>query len=68
MEAYKEGVVFGNSLGDTAQDIAMLGLNVETEGDVKKLQVSARGKYLAILFLISLDRRQCRELILLLKN
>ena len=46
----------------------MLGLNVETKGNVKKAQVSARVKYLVTAFLLSSDRRQYGELILSLKN
>ena len=45
LEAYDGGVLFGNSPGDTARDIAMLELNADTEGDADKAQVSARGKY-----------------------
>ena len=40
-----------------AREIAMLGLDVETEGGVEKAQVSARWKYLATAFLLILDRR-----------
>ena len=38
------GVLFWNIPGANTQEIVMLGLNVETEGDVEKAQVSARGK------------------------
>ena len=55
LEAYDGGVLFGNIPGDTARDIAMLELNADTEGDADKAQVSARGKYLATTFLLSLD-------------
>ena len=68
MEAYNGEVLFVNSPGDTAQEIAMLGLDAETDGDVEKAQVSARGKYLATAFLLSSDRRRYGELILSLKN
>ena len=46
----------------------MLGLNAETEGDVEKAQVAARGEYLATAFLLRSYRRRYRELILSLKN
>ena len=46
----------------------MLGLNADTEGEVEKAQVSARGKYLATVFLLSSDRRRYGELIPSLKN
>ena len=46
----------------------MLGLNAETEGDVEKAHVLARGKYLAAAFLFSSDRRRYAELILSFKN
>ena len=68
LEAYNGGVLFGNSPGATAREIVMLGLNAETKGDVEKAQVSARGKYLATVFLLSSDRRQYGELILSLKK
>ena len=68
MEAYNGGVIFRNSLGATARDIAILGLNAETEGDVEKPQISARGEYLSTAFLLSSDRRRYGELILSLKN
>ena len=56
LEAYNGGFLFGNIPGATSREIAMMGLNVETEGDVEKAQVSARGKYLATAFLLSSDR------------
>ena len=68
LEAYNGGVLFGNSLGATARDIVILGLNAETKSDVEKAHILARGKYLATAFLLSSDRRQYGELILLLKN
>ena len=68
LEVYNRGVLFRNSPGATTRKIAILGLNVETEGDVEKAQVSARGEYLATAFLISLDRSKFGELILSLKN
>ena len=43
-------------------------LDAETKGGMEKAQVSATGKYLVTAFLVSLDRRQYGELILLLKN
>ena len=46
----------------------MLGLNMETKGDVEKAQISATRKYLAIVFLLSSNRRRYGELILSLKN
>ena len=57
MEEYNRGVLFRNRPGATAQEIAMLGLNAETKGDVEKAQVSAKGKYLVTPFLLSPDRR-----------
>ena len=50
LEAYNGGVLFGNSPGAMAREIAMLGLTAETIGDVKNVQVAARGKYLATAF------------------
>ena len=46
----------------------MLGLDADTEGDVEKVQVSTRVKYLAIAFLLISDRRRYSELIISLKN
>ena len=51
-----------------AREIVMLGLNTKTEGDVEKLHVSARVKYLLTAFLIISHRHQYGELVLLLKN
>ena len=68
VEAYNAGVIFRNIPGATAREIVTLGLNAETEGDVEKAQVSARGEYLANEFLLILDRHQYGELILSLKN
>ena len=51
-----------------AREIAMLGLDADTEGDVVKAQVSARVKYLATAFLLSSDRHWYGELILSLKS
>ena len=68
LEAHNGVVLCRNSLGTTAREIAMLGLDAETKGDVDKLQVSAMVKYLATAFLLRLDRRRYGELILLLKN
>ena len=68
MEAYNGGLLFGNITGAMAREILMLGLNTKTEGDVEKLHVSARVKYLATAFLLSLDMYRYRELILSLKN
>ena len=53
LEAHNRGVIFGNSPGATTREIAMLGMNTETEGNVEKAQVSAREKYLATAFLLS---------------
>ena len=64
MEAYNGGVLFGNSPGSTARDIATLVLDAEIEADVEKAQVLARGKYLATAFLLISDRRRYSELIL----
>ena len=63
LEVYNEGVLFGNSPGAMAREIVMLGLYAETKRDVEKAQVSARGKYLATTFMISLDRHRYGELI-----
>ena len=68
LEAYNRGVIFGNSLGATAQEIAMLGLDVESEGNVQKAQISERRKYLATAFLISSDRSRYSEQILSLQK
>ena len=68
LEAYDGGVLLRNSLGATAREIAIMGMNVETKGNVEKAQVLARGEYLETAFLLSLDRRRYRELILSLKN
>ena len=68
LEAYNWWVLFGNSLGATEREIAMLGLNEEIKGDVEKAQVSSRGEYLATVFLLISDRRQYGELILSLIN
>ena len=68
MEAYNGGVLFRNSPGATAREIALLGLNAEIKGDVDKSQISARGKDLATPFLLSSDMRRYGERILSLKN
>ena len=62
------GVLFVNILGAMARKIAILGLNVETKGDVDKAHILARGKYVATAFLLRLDMRRYEELILSLKN
>ena len=67
LEAYNRDVLFGNIPGATAQEIAMLVLDVDIEGDVEKAHVSESGKYLATAFLLSSDRRWYSELILSLK-
>ena len=36
LEAYNRGVLSENNPGDTAQEIAILGLDAETKGDVEK--------------------------------
>ena len=46
----------------------ILGLNAETKGDMEKAQISARGEYLATVFLLSFDRCRYWEIILSLKN
>ena len=56
LEVYNGGFLVGNILGATAREIVILGLNMETEGDVEKMQVSERVKYFATAFLLSLDR------------
>ena len=68
LEAYNGGVLFGNSPGDTAREIKILGLNAETKGGVDKAQIFERRKYLSTMFLLSSDRRLYGELILSLKN
>ena len=68
LETYNGGVLFGNSPVATVREIVTLGLDAEIKTDVEKLQVSARGKYLATAFLISSDRRWYGELILSLNN
>ena len=68
LEAYNGGFLFRNSPGATARDITKPRLDVETNGDVEKAQVLARGKYFATKFLLSLDRRRYGELILSLRN
>ena len=42
----------------------ILGMDAETECDVEKDQILARGKYLATVYLLRLDRRRYEELIL----
>ena len=68
LEAYNRGVLFGNSPGATAREIATLGLDAEIRADVEKSQASARGNYLATALLLSLDRRRYGKLVLSLKN
>ena len=68
LEAYTGGVLFGNSPGATAREIATLGLDAEIGGDAENAQTSARGKYLATAFLLSSDRRRYGDLIISLKN
>ena len=46
----------------------ILGLNAETEGDVEKAHILARGEYLAIAFLFNSNRRRYKELMFSLKN
>ena len=62
------GVISGNSPGAMAREIAILGIKTDTTGDAKKAQITARGKYLATVFLLSSDRRRYEELILWFKN
>ena len=68
LEAYNGGVLFGNILRATAREIALLGLNMDTKGDVEKAHLSARGKYLATAFLLRLYMRQYGGLTLLLNK
>ena len=68
LEAYSRGVLFENSLGGTAREIATLGLDADIEANVGKSQVSERGKYLAAAFLLSSDRRRYGDMILSLNN
>ena len=44
LEAYNGADLFGNSLGATEREIAMLGLDEEIGADVEKGQTPARGK------------------------
>ena len=53
LESYNEGVLFENSPGATAQEITILGLDEEIEGDKKKAHILARRKYLATVFLLN---------------
>ena len=68
MEAHNWGVLFVNIPGAAVREIALMGINTETKGDVEKSQISERRKYLATAFLIISDRLLCGELILSLKN
>ena len=68
LEAYYGGVLFGNSSGATAREVATLGLDAEIGGGVEKAQNPERGKYLATAFLLNSDKRWYDELILSLKN
>ena len=68
LEAYNRRVLFGNNPGATEKEIATLGLDAEIGSDVEKAQMSARGKYLATTFLLSLDRRRYGEIFLSLNN
>ena len=61
-------MLFGNIPGATTHKIVLLGLNAEITGNVEKAQISARGKYLATVFFLSLNRCQYGEMILSLKN
>ena len=64
LEAYNGGFLFVNSSGATARKIKLLGLDAESADSVENAHTSARGKYLATAFLLSLDRRRYGELIL----
>ena len=44
LKAYNGGVLFGNSLGSMAREIATLGLDAKIGGEVEKAQTSAREK------------------------
>ena len=68
LEVYNGGVLFGNSPVATEREIATLELDAAVEGGIEKAHASARGKYLATAFLLSLYRRRYGELILSLKN
>ena len=61
LEAYNRGGISRNSPGATARKIALLGLNTKTAGKVEKAQISARGKYLVTVFLLSSERRRYGE-------
>ena len=67
LEAYKGGVLFGNSPVDTAREIKLLGIDAERADDVEKVQISARGEYLVTALLLRFDRWRYGELTLLLK-
>ena len=64
LEAYNGGVLSGNILGAIMDEITLLGLNAEIANDVEKVQMSARGEYLATTFLLISDRRRYGELVL----
>ena len=68
LEAYNGGVLFRNTPGAMAREIATLGLDADIEANVGKSQVSERGKYLAAAFLLSSDRRRYGDMILSLNN
>ena len=61
-------VLFGNIPGAMAQEIAILGLNEDTEGDVEKANILAGGKYQATTFLLRSDMTWYGDLILSLKT
>ena len=68
LETYNGGGLFGNSPGSMAREIKLLELDTKIKDNVEKAQTSARGKYLATVFLLSLDMRRYGELIMALKN
>ena len=68
LEAYNMGVISGNSPGAMAREIAILGIKTDTTGGAKKAQITARGKYLATVFLLRSESCRYGELILSLKK
>ena len=68
IDTYNGGVPFRNIPGATEREINILGLYPDVKEDVKKARASARGKYLVVAFLLSLDWRRYRYLIVALKS
>ena len=68
LEAYSGGELFRNIPGSMVWEIKFLGMEADKKGGVETARSSERCKYLAVAFLIILDRRQYRKFILDLKN